>query len=133
MSLISTIFSILRLTYILIRHFFKLRRKNAISTNGTSSVYGVSPASASSYRAFSCRRPNVVNLTQHFVLDADIPRGPHNEFCRVIGPGHVTGPTYTVGVRFFNYDWWNSNVSRGSAGVMYNVVDKDNFDFVLFR
>ena len=74
-------------------------------------------ASASGYRAYSCVRPNVVNLTQYqyFVLDADVPRGPKSEFCRVIGPAHVTGLSYSAGAKLFKYESRHNKTGGGST------------------
>ena len=68
----------------------------------------------------------------YYVLDANHGKWPANGFCRAIFPTKVSGSRYTVFVKLYNaYGWSGKN--SGHLGLMYNVMDNRNFDFVYFR
>lgn len=62
-------------------------------------------------------------------LDADSSSG----FCRAITTGSgCWAAAYQLHVELWNDDS-DSGINSGSLGVMYNVQDEDNYDFVYFR
>jgi len=92
----------------------------------------LSPA-VSTYHAFNCRRFHLLDAGSYLVLDAD--EGPFNRqgLCRVAHPHLVNGRTYTATVRLRTWRGTDNNANRGVVGMMYNVYDMDNFDFIVYR
>ena len=83
---------------------------------------------AHGYTAYDCRHSHVQNVTDYFVLDASAaPVVNSQPFCRAVGSRYVSGQAYDVNVVLYSYD------GDGHTGVTYNVLDEDNFDFVIFR
>ena len=68
---------------------------------------------------------------RYYVLDANNGKGPANSFCRAIFPTKLSGSRYTVFVKLSNANGW-SGKNSSHRGLMYNVMDKRNFDFVYF-
>ena len=67
----------------------------------------------------------------YYVLDANHGKWPANGFCRAIFPTKLSGSRYTVFVKLSNANVRRGKIS-GHLGLMYNVMDKRNFDFVHF-
>ena len=74
----------------------------------------------------------VRNSGKNYVLDANHGKWPADGFCRALYPTTVNGPNYQVSAQLYNQIGW-SGVNAGHLGLMYNVKDIDNFDFVYFR
>jgi len=85
-------------------------------------------SSAHGYTAYGCRHSHVQNVTDYLVLDASATGVVNSQpFCRAVLHRQVAGQAYDVKVVLYNYD------GVGHPGIMYNVLDEDNFDFVIFR
>ena len=68
-----------------------------------------------------------------YEINADHGAWPGDGFCRVILEKDTkTGGPYTVEVELLNVVR-PSIVYYGHPGVMYNIVDENNFDFIYFR
>ena len=71
--------------------------------------------------------------TYFYDVNADHGSWPDDGFCRVISKVEINdGEPYTMTVEIMNVGGWNG-VNSGHPGVMYNVIDEDNFDVVYFR
>ena len=69
--------------------------------------------------------------TYFFEVNAD--HGSWPGFCRVISKVEITdSESYTLTVEIMNVNG-RDGVNFGHPGVMYNVVDENNFDVVYFR
>ena len=83
------------------------------------------------YRLFDCRSRQVADVTDYYVLDAGGGSTSQGDFCRAVAPQQVEGNAYDVSVLFYDVK------TRGKAeatlsGIMYNLLDENNYDFVLF-
>lgn len=68
-----------------------------------------------------------------YELNGDHGSWPGDGFCRALRMDEInTGDPYTLTVDLFNVDGL-LGVNSGHPGVMYNVIDENNFDFVFFR
>ena len=68
-----------------------------------------------------------------YEVNADHVTTPTHVLCRVIRMEEVNaGDSYTLEVDLFTVIG-NGKVNYGHPGVMYNVADGNNFDFVYFR
>ena len=67
-----------------------------------------------------------------YFLNANHGNWPSNGFCRAFLLTIVTSDNYEMSAELFNQIGW-TGVNSGHRGLMYNVVDKNNFDFVSFR
>ena len=79
------------------------------------------------YRLFNCGTNGLTDAKENYVLDASVEDKSETRFCRIISSEQVDGNAYDVAVLL--------NAARVDAtlsGVMYNVMDEDNYDFVLF-
>ena len=54
------------------------------------------------------------------------------QLCRVLAHPSEESRTYTVSAELFNKAGWNG-IHSGHLGLLFNVVDEYNFDFVYFR
>ena len=71
--------------------------------------------------------------TYVYEVSADHGSWPADGFCRVISKVEITdSESYTLTVEIKNVVGM-TGVNSGHPGVMYNVVDENNFDVVYFR
>ena len=80
---------------------------------------------------------NCVSLTKPddaYEVDADHGAwGNYNGFCRVLSQLEIkAGDPYTMTVQLLNVIS-SSGMHFGHPGVMYKVIDEDNFDLIYFR
>ncbi|KAL9964962.1 hypothetical protein ACROYT_G028679 [Oculina patagonica] len=69
--------------------------------------------------------------TKSYEVNADHDKPPY--FCRILPEEEINaGDSYTMTVELMNVIGWQG-VSSGHLGVMYNINDENNFDFVFFR
>ena len=69
--------------------------------------------------------------TNSYEVNANHNKPPH--FCIVLPEEEIKGGNrYTITVELMNVIG-QDGVNFGHPGVMYNVIDKSNFDFVYFR
>ena len=68
----------------------------------------------------------------YYFLNANHGNWPSNDFCRAFLPTIVKSENYEMSAELYNQIGWKG-VNSGHRGLMYNVVDKNNFDFVSFR
>ena len=68
----------------------------------------------------------------YYILDANHGKWPANGFCRALLPKAVNSQHYEVSAELYNQIGW-SGANSGHLGLMYNAIDKNNFDFVYFR
>ena len=68
----------------------------------------------------------------YYVLNANHGKWPENGFCRAFLPTIVKSENYEVSAQLYNQIGWKG-VNSGHLGLMYNVIDNRNFDFVYFR
>ena len=110
-------------------------QKKALHNTGTAPYRIYYFLSARNYVAYGCHRSHVQKVTDYLVLDASLkPITSGQPFCRTIQDltrfnkrRVMTGQAYDASVMLYSF------VGAGHAGVMYNVMDEDNFDFVMFR
>ena len=55
-----------------------------------------------------------------------------NQLCRVLADPSEESQKYTVSAELFNKAGW-SGIHSGHLGLLFNVVDEYNFDFVYLR
>ena len=67
-----------------------------------------------------------------YVLNANHGKWPANGFCRALVLNIVKSDNYEVSAELYNQIGWKG-VNSGHRGLMYNVLDNNNFDFVSFR
>ena len=79
------------------------------------------------YRLFNCGSSQLTDAKENYVLNASVEDKSETGFCRAITAEQVYGNAYDVTVLFHAV-----RVDETLSGVMYNVVDQDNYDFVLF-
>ena len=66
-------------------------------------------------------------------MNADLGTWPDDGFCRVLPEKEINaGDSYTMTVELMNVIS-ATGVNAGHPGVMYNVMDENNFDLVYFR
>ena len=71
--------------------------------------------------------------TYYYKVNADYGTWPADGFCRVISKVEINdSESYTLTVEIMNVNG-RDGVNFGHPGVMYNVVDENNFDVVYFR
>ena len=71
--------------------------------------------------------------TYYYKVNADYGTWPADGFCRVISKVEINdSESYTLTVEIKNV-YGPLGVNSGHPGVMYNVVDENNFDVVYFR
>ncbi|XP_078379744.1 uncharacterized protein LOC144662733 [Oculina patagonica] len=70
--------------------------------------------------------------TDSYEVNADHDKPPY--FCRVLPEEEINaGDSYTMTVELMNVIGKSGDVNHGHPGVLYNVIDENNFDFVYFR
>jgi len=73
------------------------------------------------------------NDTYFYEVNANHGSWPADGFCRVIPKVEINdGEPYTMTVEIKNV-FGAGGVNYGHPGVMYNVIDENNFDVVYFR
>ena len=71
--------------------------------------------------------------TYFYEVNADHGSWPADGFCRVIPKVEISdGEPYTMTAEIMNVVG-RDGVNFGHPGVMYNVIDENNFDVVYFR
>ena len=81
---------------------------------------------------------NCVSLTKvisddAYEVDANHGEWPSDGFCRVLSQVEINaGDSYTMTVQLLNVRS-SRGVDFGHPGVMYNVINEDNFDLIYFR
>ena len=83
------------------------------------------------YRLYACRARHITDVTDYLVLDVGSSGHP-GDFCRAVALQQVEGNAYDVNVLFCDVSARDVSETT-SAGLMYNVVDENNYDFVVFR
>ena len=86
---------------------------------------------AVSYTDSGCRVP-VQQLSGYNVLDANHGTWPSSGFCQVIFRKVIQTKMYAVEAQLLNYQGWKG-ANSGHLGLVYNVQDSKNYDFVYFR
>ena len=72
--------------------------------------------------------------TYYYEVNADHGSWPNDGFCRVISKVEINdGEPYTMTVEIMNEVGYGGDVNQGHPGVIYNVIDENNFDVVYFR
>ena len=72
--------------------------------------------------------------TYFYKVNADHGSWPADSFCRVISKVEISdSESYTLTVEIMNVVGSHGLTDFGHPGVMYNVVDENNFDVVYFR
>ena len=86
------------------------------------------------YKAFGCHGDYVAETPRYMTLDAGGGHAGGDVMCRVIAPRTVSVDvdSYDVTVQLFHQQG-EGRQDAGSPGIAFNVVDENNFDFVLFR
>ena len=115
-------------------HFPAKGRGGVIVANGYQNIihfrnYRLRAIPALPFREESCLATR--KGVSYYVLDANHGKWPANGFCRAIFPTKLSGSRYTVFVKLSNANVRRGKIS-GHLGLMYNVMDKRNFDFVHF-
>ena len=87
---------------------------------------------AQGYTARKCRGRHVTDVTTYYILDANVGDFFEDGFCRVVVPRNISGAAYDYHVELNSQSAAQMH-NRSAPGVMYNVLDANNFDFVLFR
>lgn len=84
-------------------------------------------------RVEACASLTLSDATNSYEVNADHGTWPDDGFCRVL-PGKELNARdpYTMTVELMNVIG-KDGVDSGHPGVIYNVVDENNFDFVYFR
>ena len=111
------------------------RRGGVIVANGNKNIihfrnYRIKAIPALPFKDESCLATR--KLGSYYVLNANHGKWPANGFCRALLPTIVKSDNYEVSAQLYNQIGWKG-VNSGHLGLMYNVLDNNNFDFVYFR
>ena len=68
----------------------------------------------------------------YYVLNANHGKWPANGFCRAMLLTILKSDNYEISAQLYNQIGWKG-INSGNLGLMYNVLDNNNFDFVYFR
>lgn len=83
--------------------------------------------------AAACVSVTISEATNSYEVDARHGSWPSSGFCRVLHKEEINaGDPYTMTVELMNAIG-TGGVNYGHPGVMYNVIDENNFDVVYFR
>lgn len=75
----------------------------------------------------------ILQATNSYEVDASRSSWPADGFCRILHKERINaGHPYTMTLELFNVIG-NGVVDLGHPGMIYNVIDENNFDFVFFR
>ena len=116
-------------------HFTAIGRGGVIVANGYKNIIHfknlrISALNSMTLTSKSCRAVNKVgNL---YVMDANHGVWPASGFCRTLYSNAVGSSNYELSVQLYNKIGWKGKDS-GHLGLMYNVINYNNFDFVYFR
>lgn len=82
----------------------------------------------------ACVGLTISEATNSYEVNAYHGSWPADGFCRVIPSqqGNVVNP-YSLTVHLMNVIGQGGGVDSGHPGVMYNVIDENNFDVLYFR
>ncbi|XP_078380251.1 putative skeletal organic matrix protein 7 [Oculina patagonica] len=84
-------------------------------------------------RAVDCVSLTISQVTNSYEVNADHGTWPADGFCRVLPEMEINaGDSYTMTVELMNVIG-SGGVHSGHPGVVYNVIDENNFDSVYFR
>ena len=116
-------------------HFPAKGRGGVIVANGYKNIicyrnFGLSSISILPFIAESCLATRKVG--SFYVLNANHGKWPANSFCRALLLTIVKSENYEMSAQLYNQIGWKG-VNSGHCGLMYNVLDNNNFDFVSFR
>ena len=80
-----------------------------------------------------CLSLTISQATNSYEVNADNNTWPDDGFCRVLPGKEINaGDSYMLKVELMNVIGKNG-VNFGHPGVMYNVIDENNFDLVYYR
>ena len=82
--------------------------------------------------ASNCRHPLVQDEGTYRVLDAGVGREEEGGVCGAVSGARVEGGAYDASVELYNV-MGRGGAGVGAPGLIYNVHDSLNFDFVVFR
>lgn len=68
----------------------------------------------------------------YFVLDANHGSWPASGFCQAISTKNIQTNSYQVAVQLLNHQGWQG-ANSGHLGLIYNIKNTGNYDFVYFR
>ena len=71
-------------------------------------------------------------VSNYYVLQGNDGKWPGNGFCRALLPAISNSENYEVSVELYNQISWKA-ANSGHLGLMYNVFDNNNFDFISLR
>ena len=116
-------------------HFAAKGRGGVIVANGYKSIiqfknYRLKTTVALPFIEESCLGTGKVGT--YYVLHANNGKWPANGFCRALLPAMLKSDNYEVSAELYNQIGWKA-VNNDHLGLMYNVIDSNNFDFVYFR
>ena len=84
--------------------------------------------------AYGCHKGGISQTPTHVVLDANVGSQPEDGVCRIINESPLTfvelsyDMTAQIDTRL-----GDRNNSVGAPGIIFNVLDSDNFDFFIYR
>jgi len=87
---------------------------------------------AQGFIASTCRGRYVIDVTTYYILDANVGDFFEDGLCRVLVPQSISSESYDYDVEINSQSAAGLH-NRSASGVMYNVRDANNFDFVVFR
>ena len=116
-------------------HFPAKGRGGVIVANGYQTIiyfrnYRLSTIPVLPFIEESCLAAKKVR--SYYILKANHGKWPESGFCRALLPTIVMSDNYQVSAQLYNQIGWKG-VNSGHLGLMYNVIDSNNFDFVYFR
>ncbi|KAI0233170.1 putative skeletal organic matrix protein 7 [Lamellibrachia satsuma] len=82
--------------------------------------------------AYGCNTAGVSRTVTHNVLDATVGSSREDGICRILNESPIDDLSYDVTGQF-DTRRDNENNDTGAPGLVFNVHDKDNFDFVIYR
>ena len=81
----------------------------------------------------SCFNVTILEATNSFEVDATHSSFPADGYCRILGEEEINaGDPYTVSIELMNVIAMG-DANRGHPGIIYNVIDENNFDFFYMR
>ena len=74
----------------------------------------------------------MIDVTTYYILDANVGDFFEDGLCRVLVPQNINSESYDYDVEINSQSAAGLH-NRSAPGVMYNVRDANNFDFVILR
>ncbi|XP_057313977.1 uncharacterized protein LOC130655260 [Hydractinia symbiolongicarpus] len=117
-------------------HFPTLGRGGVVVATGHRNIiqfkhYDITTINKSNFKFFSCKSYNRIG-DDYYLAEGEKGEWPTAGFCRALSKTALKRDNYAISVSLYNQALHSRN-DHGLMGVMYNVLNEYNYDFVYFR